>query len=461
METPKEKKRLGIVTALIETFGFSPAVASVVALCLGVLCLLAVVWVFRSAPPRTLVLTSGPEGSSFQRWALAYQKILATKGVTLEVRPSGGSLNNLERLQAADSGVDIGFVPGGLVKDANFSGLRSLGSVAYQPLWVFYRSPTPIGRLSELAGKRVAVGAPGSGTRALALTLLTANGITGAPTIFVDSEAGAAATDLLEGRLDAVFLMGDSAPLQTLRSLIRSPDVQLFNFVQADAYVRRNDSLTKIELPQGSIDLAKNLPAQDIALLGPTVELIAREGLHSALSDLLLDAAKEVHGRPGILQKRGEFPAALEHEIPLSDDAQRYYKSGKSFLYKIIGSPWLASLLNRILVAVVPLMLVVIPAIRFLPVAYRLSIQMRLYRCYRPLLRVERESFGPLTPERVQELLGRLDEIEATVNRLKVPASFADRFYWLRSHLSFVRQRLESSVPGFNPRPTTPPGPTA
>lgn len=447
MDTPKEKKRLRIVTALIETFGFSPAVASVVAFFLAVVCLLAVVWVVRSAPPRTIVITTGPEGSSFQRWAASYQKALAAHGVTLDIRPSAGSLDNLQRLQAPDSDVDIGFVPGGLVKDADFKGLVSLGSVAYQPLWVFYRGSTAISRLSELAGKKVAVGAPGSGTRALALTLLQANGITGAPTIFVDLDAGAAATELMEGKLDAVFLMGDSAPQQTLRNLIRAPELQLFNFTQADAYVRRQTYLSKMSLPQGSIDLGKNLPAQDVSLIGPTVELIAREGLNSALFDLLLDVAKEVHGNASLLQKKGEFPAPLEHEIPLSDDALRWYKSGKGFFYRTIRSFWLASLLNRILVAVLPLALVVVPAIRFLPVAFRLSIQLRLYRCYRPLLHIERETFGPLTVERIQDLNRQLDDIETAVNRLKVPASFADRFYWLRSHLTFVRQRLRTASP--------------
>ncbi|PTY08359.1 C4-dicarboxylate ABC transporter substrate-binding protein [Opitutaceae bacterium EW11] len=442
MDTPKEKKRLRIVTTLIETFGFSPAVATAVALFLGIVCLLAVVWVVRSAPSRTIVLTTGPEGSSFQRWAAAYQKSLATHGVTLEIRPSAGSQENLQRLQSAAEGIDVGFVPSGLAKGGDVGGVVSLGSIAYQPLWVFYRNAAPFGRLADLAGKRIAVGAPGSGTRNLALALLQANGISGAPTTFSDSDADAAAADLLAGKLDAVFLMGDSASLQTLRTLIRTPEVQLFHFAQADAYVRRFDYLNKMVLPRGSIDLGKDLPGQDVFLVGPTVELVARKGLNSALSDLLLEVAKEVHGKASLLTRRGEFPAAIEHEIPVSDDALRYYKSGKGIFYRTIHSFWLASLLNRILVAVVPLVLVIVPAIRFLPLAFRLSVQLRLYRCYRPLLRIERETFVPLSAERRQELLRRLDDIEETVNRLKVPASFADRFYWLRSHLASVRQRL-------------------
>jgi TRAP-type uncharacterized transport system substrate-binding protein len=447
MDTPKRKNRFPLVTALIETFGFSPALATVIALCFISICVLALVWVVRSSPPRTIVITTGPAGSSFQRYADSYQKLLAPHGVKLEFVASDGSLDNLQRLQSAASRVDIGFVQGGLTKDAKLDDLVSLGSIAHQPLWLFYRNPAPIGRLAELAGKRLAVGAAGSGTHVLALTLLAANGITGAPTVFLELDVDAAAAGLMEGKIDAVFLMGDSAPLQTLRTLVREPGVQLFNFTQADAYVRRYPYLSKIELPEGSIDLGKNLPAQTVSLIGPTVELVARKELNSALSDLLLEVAQEVHGEAGLLQKRGEFPAPLEHEITISDDALRYYKSGKGFFYRTVHSFWLASLLNRILVAIVPLVLIFVPAIRFFPVAYRWSIQMRIYRSYRPLLRLERDASGPLTREQAQDLLRQLDVIETNVNHLKVPASFASQFYELRGHIAFVRQRLTASTP--------------
>jgi TRAP-type uncharacterized transport system substrate-binding protein len=415
-------------------------------------------------------------GSTFRRFAdsarnqKSYLPILARHGVTLQVLPSEGSQENLQRLADPHSGVDIGFVQsgltagadqgnsppssrpplvqGGLSENEKFKDLVSLGSIAYQPLWVLYRNPTRISRLSELAGKRVAVGDLGSGTHELALTLLQANGITGAPTTLLNMDSDVAAKDLLAGKVDAVFFMGDSAPMATLGNLIRSPDVKIFNFTQADAYVRRFTYLNKIVLPAGSLDFAENLPAEDIVLIGPTVELVARKGLNSALSDLLIEVAQEIHGDASILQKRGEFPAPLEPDIKMSDDAVRYYKSGKSLLARTTGSLWLASAINRALVAFLPMILVLIPAIRFLPVAYKWRIQLRIYRCYRPLLLLERDASADLTAERRQDLLRRLDEIEGTVNRLKVPASFADQFYSLRGHIAFVRARLKTVAPG-------------
>ena len=432
-----------MVTALVETFGMAPTTAFLVVLLIVLIGGLAVIWFIRSAPPRTLVLTSGPPGSTFQRFAAAYENRLASEGVRRKVLPSKGSQENLERLESAGSGVDIGFVQGGLAEAGDESDLVSLGSIAYEPLWVFYRSSTPISRLSELAGRRIAVGAVGSGTHALALTLLKANGITGGPTTLLELDTDEAVAGLLGGKLDAVFLMGDSASLRTVRALIRTPSVYLYTFTQADAYARRFGYLNKIELPEGSIDLGANFPAQDVTLVGPTVELVARKGLHPALSDLLIEVALEIHGRPGLLQKRGEFPAAIEHEFKISSDALRRYKSGKGLLQRVVGSFWLASLLNRILVAFVPILLVLIPTLRFLPLIYRWRMQLRIYRFYRPLLLLEREASGTLTREQGQVLLQRLSEIEEAVNRLKVPTSFADQFYVLRVQIAFVRQRLK------------------
>lgn len=442
-----KKKYPRLVSALIETFGFNPTVATVLVLLMAAIAAIAIIWFMRSAPPRTLVITSGPPGSSFQRYADAYAEILAKNGVTLRVLPSQGSLENLQRLWSGKRDVDIGFSVGGISEGIDLGDLESLGSVAHQPLWVFHRSAKAITSLSDLAGRRIAVGALGSGARSIAHTLLQANGITDRQATFLDLEAEAAATALQEGKLDAVFLMGDSAPIQTLQTLLHSPEIQLYSFAQADAYVRLHTFLDRIELPQGSVDLGRNLPAQDVVLVGPTVELIALNGLHPALCDLLIEVAKEVHGKASVLQKRGEFPAPLEHEFTLSEDARRYYKAGKGFIARAVGgSFWLASLTNRILLVFVPALLVLIPAVRFLPFAYRWCIQLRLIKCYRPLLLLERDVAGPLTREQSQEMLKRLDEIEEAVNHLTVPASFADQFYVLRVHVAFVRERLNSTT---------------
>lgn len=434
-----------VLAVFTEAFGIGRAAAISAILLVSSVTIFAVFWFFYSAPPRTITITTGPEGSAFHRAAEKYRNILARNGVKLNILSSEGSLENLKRLGDPSFRVDIGFVQGGVTNGMNTDKLVSLGSVAYEPLLVFYRSATPVDLLSELNGKRLAIGPVSSGTRFLALALLAANGIkSGGATVLLDLDAEGATKALLASTVDAVFLTGDSASTQNMRQLLRTPDIRLFDFTQADGYTRRIHYLNKLELPKGSIDFGENIPAHDVYLIGPTVELIARTNLHPALIDLLLEAAREVHGNATLLQRRGEFPAPLEVDFHLSDEARRFYTSGKSFLYRSLPF-WLASRVNRILVVFVPLIFVLIPGLRVIPTVYRWQIRLRINRSYRALLVLERESFAPSTPEKREELLGQLDHIEEVVNKMKVPASFADQFYGLRGHIVFVRDRLMGS----------------
>ena len=183
------------------------------------------------------------------------------------------------------------------------------------------------------------------------------------------------------------------------------------------------------------------MPSHNVNLVGPTVELVARGRLHPALCDLVLEAAREVHGKATLLQRRDEFPAPLEHDFKISPEAARYYKSGKSFLYRSLPF-WMASIVNRVLVAFVPMMLILIPGLRLIPKVYKFRTQLRIYRWYRGLLRLERDLVGTLSSAKREELERRLEHIERSVNQMKVPASFAGQFYGLREHIGFVRERL-------------------
>jgi TRAP-type uncharacterized transport system substrate-binding protein len=417
----------------------------------------------RPAPPDTIIITSGPEGSRFQNSAEQYRKILERNDITVEIVPSRGALENLKRLNDPEFEVDVGFVQGGLAAGQNTEDLESLGSVFYEPVAVFYRSAKPFDRLSALKGRRIAIGLEGSGARALALTLLKSNGIEpGGSTQLLPLSGDDAVQALLGRKIDAAILMGDSANSAALRKLSHATGIRLFDFTQADAYVRRFRYLSKIELPQGSIDLGMNVPAKPLTLIAPTVELVARAGLHPALSDLLIEAAREVHGRGTLLQQAGEFPAPREQEYRISDDAARYYKSGKGFLYRYLPF-WLASLFDRTVVVLVPLLVLLIPVLKIVPTLYSWRIRTRIYRRYGELMALERAILGQTTPEQRAELIKRLDDIENSGIAAKIPGSFADELYVLRQHIHFVRGRLtggataaagKSETPGAAPNST-------
>jgi len=395
-----------------------------------------------SAPPSTLTMSSGPAGSSFATNAERYRKILAREGVSLKVLPSQGSRDNLARLSNPKAGVDVGFVVGGETAASGVGHLVSLGSLSYQPLMIFYRGRVRT-LISDFKQSRIDIGLEGSGASALAQTLLDANGIKAGDGTQVGHRAPEASIQaLLDGKIDAVFAMSDSTPSTLMRQLLRDEDIHLFNFVQAEGYTHRITYLNRLVMPRGAIDFGEDIPPQDVSLIAPTVELVARDSLHPALSDLLLEAAREIHGRAGMFKKSGEFPAPIEHDFAISPDASRYYASGRGFLYRSFPF-WIASLIERVIAIVVPLTIILVPGFKIAPAVFRWRVVSRIYRWYAVLQHIERDSYErPLDAARCEELLHRLGQVEATVTKLSVPPAFGDLLYGLRSHIEVVRASL-------------------
>jgi hypothetical protein len=288
----------------------------------------------------------------------------------------------------------------------------------------------------------------GSAASALAQTLLDANGIKPGDGTQVGHRAAEASVQaLMAGKIDALFAMSDSTPTELMRDLLRDPDVHLFNFVQAEGYTHRITYLNKLVLPRGAIDFGEDIPAADTALIAPTVEIIARDGLHPALSDLVLEAAREVHGRAGLYKKSGEFPAAIAHDFPISPDASRYYVSGRSFLYRTFPF-WFARLIERIVAIVVPMTIILIPGFKIAPAVFRWRVMSRIYRWYAVLQRIDLDAHSePLDAPRCDELLHRLGHVEATVRKMVVPPAYGDLLYDLRGHIAVVRANLAARRP--------------
>jgi TRAP-type uncharacterized transport system substrate-binding protein len=410
------------------------------------------------APPHTLVMSAGPPGSSFELAAERLRTLLARNGITLKILPSAGSAQNLERLNRPHSRVDIALVQSGTRvvggvgaapthdQDDDAQGLVSLGSMFYQPVTIFYRGPR-VQRLSQLRGERIAIGKRGSGTRTLALALLKANGIVpGGPTQLVDLDGAAARDALLAGRVNAIFLTGDSTPPAVIIKMVHTAGIRLFNFTQAAAYIRRFPYLHELDIPAGAFDLGANLPHERLVLLGPAVELLAHADLPAALCDLLIQAAQRVYGQATVLHAAHEFPNTETYSFPLDAEAANFYKTGdKSFTYRYLPF-WVASLVNRILVVLVPVIVVLVPGLRFLPQLYGWRVNSRIHRRYGELMALERESIGPLSRERRAALLDRLHQIERGVILRKMPGSHAQQIYLLREHIEFVRNNLSRAV---------------
>ncbi|CAM2156834.1 C4-dicarboxylate ABC transporter substrate-binding protein [Pararobbsia alpina] len=416
-------------------FSLGPLIALVI-LAVGLF-----VWFVDPAPPSTLTISAGPRDSSFMVVAKRYRQILARNHINLVVLPSEGSLDNLHKLLDKKQKVDLALVQGGVGAGLDTTSLMSLGNMFYAPIIVLYRGQG-VTRLSELAGRRIAVGREGSGTRVMSLSLLKANGIEpGGATALLPLDGDAAAKALTDGTVDVAMLNGDSATRGMMLRVFEQPGISVLDFVQADAYTRRFPYLNEIDITPGVLDLGRNEPDHTVRLISPTVELVARESLHPALSDLLIEAAQEVHGKSDLLQHAGEFPNPTVREFRISDDAVRYYKSGKGFLYRELPF-WLASVVDRTLVFLVPVLVLLFPALRLVPAVYTWRVRSRIYRWYGALISIERSAYDNATEEQRAKLLHQLDHIEGSINRMKMPLAHADAFYVLREHVNFVRRRL-------------------
>jgi TRAP transporter TAXI family solute receptor len=396
------------------------------------------------APQKTLVLSTGGEGGAYQRFGAAYKETLARYGIEIIEKPSAGSTENLSRLRDTEQEVDAAFVQGGTARVQEDDTLLSLGGLYHEPLWIFYRAKlgTPM-RIADLKGKRIAIGGEGSGTRYLAQELLYVNQIDDKNTRLTTQGGLGLVEAFARHKIDAAFVVGPTQSA-TVWVLLHTPGVRLMNLVHAEAYTRQFPYLSKLVLPRGAIDMAADLPPTDIDLLAPTATLVIREGTHPAHIDLLMQAMSEAHGGTGIFQRAGEFPRATVTngaDFPLSPEAARYYKSGKPWLQRYLPF-WAATLVDRMVVLLIPLFAVLIPVMKIAPGLYNWRVKSRIYRRYGELKFIEAEVEADPAKLTREEWMKRVDAIEHDVNHLTMPLTFSDMVYTLRSHITLVREAI-------------------
>jgi ABC-type amino acid transport substrate-binding protein len=390
-------------------------------------------------PPKTFRLAAGAKGGAYYGFAHQYAAFMARRGIQVEVVETAGTVENLRLLHDPASGVDVALVQGGVMDEGTSRGLVGLGSVGYEPLWVFHRADTNFPLLCDLKGHVLAVGAEGSGTRPLALKLLAANGIQAQNSTILPLGGTNAVAALIDGRADAIFIVS-AFEAESVRRLLEDRRLAPLSFVRANAYARRFRSLSAVRLPQGVVDLEHNLPPADVRLVSPAAALVARESFHPALQDLTLQAADSVHGPGDIFAEPGVFPSRLYVDVPLSRDAERHFKFGPPVLQRFLPF-WVANTIDRVKVMVLPLLLLLLPLLKVVPPTFRWRIRSRITRWYRELYAIDARITAADLPT-ADELIADIDRVEREVIRISVPLGFADQLYNLRAHIALVRERI-------------------
>ncbi len=404
-----------------------------------------VVWLTITAgnpfPPRTITMATGPPGSAFAEYGARYREVLRRSGVDVRLVATHGGVENLERLRDPRSGVSVAFVESGLTSPERSPDLVSLGAISVEPLWLFFRSGIRVGTAGALAGKRLSIEPEGSATRPLALRLLALNGVKDSSLRLSGLPPARAADALMRGELDGVAML-TSLRSPVVRKLLVTDGVVLLGYPRADAYVALFPSLTKVVLPAGVADLARNIPPQDVPLLAVEASLVARRNVHPALDYLLLQAATEIHGGPEIFHRAGRFPAAEAVDLPLSEQARQFYQSGLPFAYRTLPL-WLAGMTERFLILLIPLLVVMFPLLRVVPGLYGYIVEHRIYRLYGQLRvlegGLEEAERGPA----LENIAVALEDLSRRASHLSVPLMFTQRLFILKSHIAQAQVDVE------------------
>jgi len=395
----------------------------------------------QSMPPHQLVMATGPEGGAYYEVGQRYREVLARAGVDVKLVPTAGSVETLDRLRDPRSGVNVGLMQGGIAGAGSKSGLESLGTLFYEPLWRFRRREIQGVGVDGLRGRRVSIGPEGSGTRALALDLIKRTGVEQQIGEWLALAPRPSAEKLAAGEIDVAFMM-TAWDSPVVRQLLSDDRIGLSSFPRADAFVALYPYLNKVVVPRGVADLAKDQPPSDVVLVATKASLIVREDLHSAIQYLLLNAAVELHSGASIFNRANEFPAAEAIDIPLSSEALRFYKSGSPFLHEYFPF-WVAALIGKLIILLIPILGVLYPMMRSLPRLYDWMMRSKVLRMYGELRLLEDETESARrSGSDTRDMIARLDRLEQQANHLRVPVAYASMLYSLRDHIALVREGL-------------------
>ncbi|MGD2129979.1 MAG: TAXI family TRAP transporter solute-binding subunit [Lysobacterales bacterium] len=395
------------------------------------------------APPGGFTLATGNEEGRYYQLGLYLKDELKKEGIDVNLVPTAGSGENMELLTDPENDVSIAFVQSGMedIFDVGDSELASLGSLYYEPMWLFYREGLALDKLTSLQGHRVAAGEPGSGTRAVAEYLLKANGLLkhGTGLSLVDAGGEKAVQLLREGDVDAAFFTV-SPQSELIQQLIGLSGVQFLDIRRAAAFTARFPFLSSVTISEGLLDLERDIPDTDHTTLASVATVVVNERFHPAFTPLVLEVLSRRLKRGGVLEKPGEFPSPANVGFTLTKEADHYFRYGPPFLQRYLPF-WAASLADRLVIFVIPLLVIVVPLAKLAGPLYRWRIRSRIYRWYALLLEMDRKiAEGEIEDREAKRR--KLEELADELASVDVPLSYSDELYQLKQHVEYVSRRL-------------------
>ena len=411
------------------------------------LALIILIWFAKPAPPDKVLMATGT-GGSYKVLGEKYKAYFEKRGIDLKLVETHGSKENLQHLIDRKDPIQAAFVQGGMIAVENLSGVESLGSVDYEPVWIFYRKNTFNEGIHvsdrDIAKLRINIGAIGSGTHAQAVSILKQNHLTPTAPNLLSMNNADAVSAIERGEIDAVFLV-DGYESPNVQRLIKNPNIRLVTFSRADAYTRLLPYFEELGVPMGGFDLGKNIPDHPIQLISTTTNLLIDDRLHPAIQVLFLEAAKEINGAKSYFSRAGEFPVYMNTEAPLSNEAKFFYEKGTPTLMKYLPF-WLAEFLERMFFLLLPFAAFAYPIIKSIP-SYRTNLaKKQINSIYKDLDKFEQNTIQTFDPNRRGEYIEVLNEMERRVLASKAAKLATADCYSLRNNIEFIRNALEKQV---------------
>ena len=392
------------------------------------------------APPNTVTIATGRTDGAYYTYAQQFKRELAKENIKLTILETSGSIENIDLLNTRRA--QVAFVQSGVVESADHPELQALGSLYFEPVWVFVRKGDGVEQLNQLDGARIAIGQAGSGTRSVADAILSVNQLDTTNLATFELSGMDAVNAFRQNQLDVIFNVG-SHNATSIQAMLNEPDAKLLNFRRAPAYAKRLPYLSSMILPEGVIDLHRNIPPQDIALVSAAATLVAHNDLHPALNDLLLQISARLFSQSTLFSEAGQFPSPAFVDFPIGSEAQRFYKSGAPFLQRYLPF-WAATLLDRLKVMLVPLLALLIPLFKILPPTYRWTVRKKIYKWYDEIQIIDQSANELVTENNLEICLANLDRIEDEVRTVEVPLGYAYELYVLRQHIDLLAKQISA-----------------
>ena len=394
------------------------------------------------APEKKLIIATGSKGGNYYKIANEYKKLLEANKIEVTILNTAGSVENIKLLK--EKKVDIAFVQNGIL-NSNEKDIEFLANVYYEPLWIFYKNDNyTIDYLIQLISKKISIGEEGSGTKNLAMKLLKDNGISNENSTILTLNTKESKQMLIDGKIDAMFMV-TSHDSKVVKELLENPQINVLSIKRAKAYGQKYGFLEALELHEGTLDLYKNIPDENINLLSTSANLLARKDVPDEIIRIFLKQVKQVHEKESLFANENQFPNLLNTELTINEEAKQYFTKGDTWLESIFPY-WIASNIDRLKLLLIPLLTLMFPLLKGIFPLYQWSIRSKIFRWYKIINSIDKQ-ISTANIEELEKYTDELDSLNIEIQKeTTVPLSFMGEYYNLMVHIELIQNKIKARV---------------